>query len=53
MQCCGSIVSNADPNPVFHLNTDPDPLMRINADPDQTLKSRKVELLHEKYTKSR
>ncbi len=53
---------NADADPAFYLNPDPDPdpgnqPMRIHADPDpdpgQTLKSQKVEFLHEKYTWSR
>ncbi len=50
---------NADPdinpNPAFYLNADPDPNpdsgSQTNADPDpgQTLKSQKVEFLHEKF----
>ncbi len=43
-----------DPDPAFYLNPDPDPGSQTNADPDpdpgQTLKSRKVKFLHEKYT---
>jgi hypothetical protein len=33
---------NPDPDPAFYLSADPDP------DPSQTLKSQKVEFLHEK-----
>ncbi len=48
---------NADLDPAFYLNTLPDPGSQTNADlnpdPGQTLKSQKVEFLHEKYTKSR
>jgi hypothetical protein len=41
---------SADRDPAFYLNVDPDPGCQTNADPDpgQTLKSRKVEFLHEK-----
>ncbi len=44
---------NADLGPAFYLNADPDPGIQTNADPNldpgQTLKSHKVEYLHEKY----
>jgi hypothetical protein len=43
---------NADPDLAF-LNADPNPGSQTNADPNpdlgQTLKSQKVEFLHEKY----
>jgi hypothetical protein len=44
---------NAGPDPAVYLNADPDPGIQTNADPNldpgQTLKSHKVEYLHEKY----
>ncbi len=44
---------NADPDPVFYFNADPDPGIQTDADPNldpgQTLKSQKVEFLHEKF----
>jgi hypothetical protein len=51
-----SIGSYADPDSPFYLNADPDPdpVSKTNAsadpDPGQTLKSQKVEFLHEKYS---
>jgi hypothetical protein len=43
---------DADPDPAFYLNADqdPDPGSQPNVDPDpsQTLKSQKVEFLHER-----
>jgi hypothetical protein len=47
---------NANLNPAFYLNADPDPganIMRIHADPDpgHSLKSQKVEFLHENMFK--
>jgi hypothetical protein len=43
---------HADPDPALYLNADPDPASQTNADPGpgQTLPSRKVEFLYEKYT---
>jgi hypothetical protein len=45
---------NVDPDPAFYLNADPDPdpesQTHVDPYPGQTLKSQKVEFLHEKYT---
>jgi hypothetical protein len=48
-------IADPDPGPAFYLNEDLDSGSKTNADPNpdpgQTLSSKKVEFLHEKYTR--